>query len=83
MLDGKTFICKGWEPGKGAVEKTVKVLGTLDGPENDPRDYALMLVEDGLITSADLAMMLVKYMSHDDVKDCLDANEISPRFGNM
>ena len=51
--------------------------------ENDPRDYALMMVEDGLITSADLAMMLVKYMSHDDVKDCLDANEISPRFGNM
>ena len=35
MLDGKTFICKGWEPGKGAVEKTVKVTGTLDGPEND------------------------------------------------
>ena len=26
--------------------------------ENDPRDYALMMVEDGLISSADLAMML-------------------------
>ena len=51
--------------------------------ENDPRDYALMMVEDGLISSADLAMMLVKYMSSDDVKDCLDANELSPRFGNM
>lgn len=49
--------------------------------ENDPRDYALMMVEDGLISSADLAMMLVKYMSSDDVKDCLDANEVSPRFG--
>ena len=43
MLDGKTFICKGWEPGKGAVEKTVKVLGTLDGPENDPRDYCTVI----------------------------------------
>ena len=51
--------------------------------ENDPRDYALMMVEDGLISSADLAMMLVKYMSSDDVKDCLDATELSPRFGNM
>ena len=43
MLDGKTFICKGWEPGKGAVEKTVKVTGTLDGPANDPRDYCTVI----------------------------------------
>lgn len=45
----------------------------------DPRDYALELVEMGY--SADhLLMCALKYMSHDDVRDMLDCNELSPRF---
>ena len=45
----------------------------------DTRDYALELVEMGY--SADhLLMCALKYMSHDDVRDMLDCNELSPRF---
>ena len=47
--------------------------------ESDPRDYALTLVEQG--HSADnLLLCALKYMSHDDVRGMLDANELSPRF---
>ncbi len=47
--------------------------------ESDPRDYALQLVEHGY--SADnLLLCALKYMSHDDVRDMLDCNELSPRF---
>ena len=46
---------------------------------SDPRDYALELVEIG--HSADhLLLCALKYMSHDDVRDMLDCNELSPRF---
>jgi len=46
----------------------------------DPRDYALTLVEDGLVSDHDLLVAALKYMSHDDVRAMLDANELSPRF---
>ncbi len=47
--------------------------------QRDPRDYALSLVEEGF--SADhLLLCALKYMSHDDVRDMLDCNELSPRF---
>lgn len=47
---------------------------------SDPRDYALQLVEQGF--DADhLLLCALKYMSHDDVRGMLDANELSPRFG--
>lgn len=47
--------------------------------QSDPRSYALELVENG--TSADhLLMCALKYMSHDDCRDMLDCNELSPRF---
>ena len=45
----------------------------------DPRSYALDLVELGVSESTLLNACLV-YMSHDDVRDMLDANELSPRF---
>ena len=51
----------------------------VDQFQNDPRDYALELVEMG--HSADhLLLCALKYMSHDDVRDMLDCNELSPRF---
>jgi hypothetical protein len=46
----------------------------------DPRDYALSLVEDGLVSVEVLLQCALNAMSHDDVRDMLDANELSPRF---
>jgi hypothetical protein len=46
----------------------------------DPREYALELVENGLVSADDMLLNALVYMSHDDVKGMLDANELSPRF---
>jgi hypothetical protein len=46
----------------------------------DPRDYALQLIEDGRVSFRTLAVVLIKAMSHDAVREALDANELSPRF---
>jgi len=46
----------------------------------DPRDYAVALVEDGLVSAEVLLTACLKYMSHDDVRGMLDANELTPRF---
>ena len=48
--------------------------------QNDPRDYALELVELGYIDPNLLLLCAIKYMSHDEVRDMLDCNELSPRF---
>ena len=46
----------------------------------DPRGYALDLVENGQVSAAHLLLCALKYMSHDEVRRMLDANELSPRF---
>ncbi len=48
--------------------------------ERDPRDFALEMVENGLVSADHLLLCALKYMSHDDVRDMLDCNELSPRF---
>ena len=48
--------------------------------QSDPRDYALDLVEQGLVSADHLLLCALKYMSHDDARGFLDANELSPRF---
>jgi hypothetical protein len=48
--------------------------------QSDPRDFALTMVSDGLVTADHLLLCALKYMSHDDVRDMLDCNELSPRF---
>jgi len=48
--------------------------------KKDPRAFALDLIEQGLIGPQTLAHLLLCYMSNDDVRDALDANELSPRF---
>ena len=45
-----------------------------------PRDKALELVEDGVVTAEQMITMCLKYMSTDDVADMLDCNELSDRF---
>ena len=47
--------------------------------ETDPRGFALELVEIG-VSAEHLLLCALKYMSHDDVRDMLDCNELSPRF---
>lgn len=46
----------------------------------DPRDYALQMVSDGLVSVDNMLLAMLLYMSHDDVRGALDANEMSPRF---
>ena len=48
--------------------------------QRDPSDYALQMVEDGLVSADQMLLCMLKYMSHDDVRGALDANELSPRF---
>ena len=50
--------------------------------KRDPRDFALQLVEEGLVDKDTMILALLKYMSHDDVRGALDANEMSPRFSD-
>mgnify|MGYP006276529875 FL=1 len=47
---------------------------------NDPRSYALMLVQEGLVDAETMVLALVQAMTPDDVRYALDANEMSPRF---
>jgi hypothetical protein len=48
--------------------------------DRDPRDYAYGLVEDGLVSADTMLTACLKYLSHDDVREMLDMNELSPRF---
>ena len=45
----------------------------------DPRSLALELEEQG----AHIALMCLKYMNTDQVRDMLDTNELSPRFSPL
>lgn len=45
---------------------------------DDPRDYAFELVEEGLVSSETMLIALLKYMSHDDVRGAMEANEFDP-----
>jgi|TARA_A200000159_G_scaffold148845_1_gene156902 hypothetical protein len=48
--------------------------------DQDARDLAIEMVEDGTVSAKDMLVMALKYMSQDDVKDMLDCNELSERF---
>ena len=48
--------------------------------QKDPRDYALQLVDDGVVDPMMLLTAALNWMSHDEVREMLDANELSPRF---
>lgn len=48
--------------------------------EQNPRAYAIEMVEQGLVRAENMMLCLLSYMSHDDVREALDANELSPRF---
>jgi hypothetical protein len=44
----------------------------------DPRSYALELVHEGMVDPLTLLSACLGYMSHDDVRDMLAANEMGP-----
>ena len=46
----------------------------------EPRAFALELVDSGMVEADHLLLCALKYMSHDDVREMLDMNELSPRF---
>ena len=48
--------------------------------ETDPRDYAMELVEEGHTSTDYLLRACLSFMSHDQVREMLDDNELSPRF---
>ena len=48
--------------------------------QRDPRDFAIGLVDDGLVSPMMLLTAALNWMSHDEVREMLDANELSPRF---
>ncbi|MDA9938807.1 hypothetical protein N9C48_01720 [bacterium] len=48
--------------------------------QQNSRDRALELVEEGIVSAEDMLTMALKYMSTDDVEDMLDCNELSDRF---
>ena len=48
--------------------------------KRDPRSYALQMVEEGLMTAQAMLEAMLVSMSHDDVREALDANALSPRF---
>lgn len=45
-----------------------------------PREYALELCDELGYHPKDLLVMALNWMSKDDVREMLDANELSPRF---
>jgi len=46
----------------------------------DYRDYAIEMVEDGIVDPMMMLTAALKYMSQDDVRDMLTANELDSRF---
>lgn len=48
--------------------------------KRDPRSYTIDLVESGIVSTDTMITALLKWMSCDDVREALDANELSPRF---
>jgi len=44
------------------------------------RDYAMDIVDDGVVDPHHLLIACLKWMSHDEVYEMLDANELTPRF---
>jgi hypothetical protein len=48
--------------------------------KTEPRAFALDLVDSGMVEADHLLLCALKYMSHDDVREMLDCNELSPRF---
>jgi hypothetical protein len=45
---------------------------------DDPRSFAMELVSNDLVAADDIILVLLKYMSHDDVREALRINDLAP-----
>jgi hypothetical protein len=54
-------------------------MNTTEFREN-PRSYALGLVEEGQVDPMLMLKACLMYMSHGEVQDMLEGNELAPRF---
>ena len=48
--------------------------------QSDPRDYIIDLLDSGRVSHKTLVIVFLKYLSHEEVREALDLNELSPRF---
>jgi hypothetical protein len=48
--------------------------------KRDPRSFAMSLVYDGVVDPMLMLQAAMNWLSTDEVRDMLDANELSPRF---
>lgn len=44
--------------------------------DQDNREAVMNAIDAGLVDARDIVLCLVKYMSQDDVKDCMKVNEL-------
>ena len=44
--------------------------------DQDYRESVMNAIDDGLVDARHIVLCLVKYMSQDDVKDCMKVNEL-------
>ena len=48
--------------------------------KRDPRSFAMSLVDDGMVDPMLMLRAALNWLSTDEVREMLDANELSPRF---
>lgn len=48
--------------------------------DHDPRDYLAQLIDQEIISKERMLELILCHMTKDDVKDMLEAEELSPRF---
>jgi len=54
------------------------MIGDREQWRDDPRSYAVELVDEGMVSADTMILALLNYMSHDEVRDALEANELGP-----
>jgi hypothetical protein len=48
--------------------------------ENNPTEYAFGLIDENIVTKEQMLLICLIFMSHEDIRQMLDDNELSPRF---
>jgi hypothetical protein len=54
------------------------MIGDREQWREDPRSYAVELVDEGMVSADWMILALLNYLSHDEVRDALEANELGP-----
>jgi len=54
------------------------MIGDREQWRDDPRSYAVELVDEGMVSADTMILALLNYLGHDEVRDALEANELGP-----